>query len=182
MSAVRIIAVDGSPGGSGRTRTALDALLDGAGDAGASWSLLSLSETPAEAVVAELGGADAFVFASPVYRASFASPLKSLLDQLPRGMWGETEAPITARAVAIVLTGATWHHYLALDGLRSVLAGFFGAHVLSPGLYVPGEGFDERKELTDSFAQAARAQGAGLVELARAVAASPVLREVRPQA
>jgi FMN reductase len=182
VSPTRVLAIDGSPTGSGRTRTVLDAILAGADSAGATARVLTLSETSVPDAVAAFADADAFVFGSPVYRASFAAPLKSLLDALPRGMWGETEAPITGRAVAIALTGATWHHYLALDGLRSVLAGFFAAHVLTPGLYVPGEGFDEHKALQGPVAAAAREQGAALTELAHAVAASPRLRDVRPQA
>jgi FMN reductase len=182
MSDLHVLAVDGSPSGGGRTRTVLDALLAGAAAAKAQTSVLTLADSSEADAIAAITAADAFVFSSPVYRASFATPLKSLLDRLPRGMWGETEAPITGRAMAIVMTGATWHHYLALDGLRSVLAGFFAAHVLTPGLYVPGEGFDEPRQLTEPVAAAARAHGDALVALARAVAASPSLREVRPQA
>jgi FMN reductase len=182
MSAIRVLALDGSPAGGGRTRTVIDAILAGASAAGAHADVVTLAGTSVPDAVSALAAADAFVFASPVYRASFASPLKALLDGLPRGMWGETEAPITGRAVAVALTGATWHHYLALDGLRSVLAGFFAAHVLSPGLYVPGEGFDEHKALRAEVAQDAGGQGGALVALAEAVAASPPLREIRPQA
>jgi len=123
-------------------------VLDGAAAAGADTELRSLAD-PATypAVRAALGTADAVVFGSPVYRASFAFPLKTFLDELPRGMWGETEEPIRAKATGIVLTGASWHHYLALDDLRGILAGFFAAHVLAPGLYVPNELFDEAKQL-----------------------------------
>jgi FMN reductase len=176
----RVLAVDGSPQGGGRTRTAIDAVLAGAASAGAQTATTSLAD--GRDVLPELRQADAFVIASPVYRASFAAPLKTFLDQLPRGKWGEKEQPITARAVAIVLTGATWHHYLALDELRSVLAGFFGAHVLTPGLYVPGEGFDASKRLVTSFAELARGQGTALVALAQAIAASAALQAVGPHA
>jgi FMN reductase len=182
---LKILALDGSPGGSGRTRIALDAVLQGAAQAGATVEALELAggAPPVERLLA----ADAFVLGSPIYRASYATPLKAFLDGCPRGMWGETEAPLTGRGVALVATGATWHHYLALDDLRNVLAGFFAAHPLSPGLYVPGEGFVDPEDggprrLADAFAQAATAQGAALVALARAVAAAPELRAITPQA
>jgi FMN reductase len=164
---MRVVAVDGSPAGSGRTETTLRSLADPSGYAD---------------VRAALSEADAVVFGSPVYRASFAFPLKTFLDELPRGMWGETEEPIRAKATGIVLTGASWHHYLALDDLRGILAGFFAAHVLAPGLYVPNELFDEAKQLTDKAREPAERTGGGLVELAGAIAGSQALQAIRPQA
>lgn len=160
----------------------LRAVAAGAAENGAETATLGLS-TPAEIDVAldSVESGDAFVIGSPVYRASFATPLKAFLDRLPRGMWGETSAPITGHAVAIVFTGATWHHYLALNDLRGVLAGFFGAHVLSPGLYVPREGF-AGDDIDDRHATLAGTTGRALVELARAIESSSVLRQVVPQA
>jgi FMN reductase len=162
----------------------LDAVSEGAAIAGAIVTVAALAggEESIDAALASAEMAEAFILGSPVYSASFSAPLKTFIDRLPRGMWGETEQPLTARAVSIVLTGATWHHYLALDGLRGVLAGFFGAHVLSPGLYVPCEGFGDGDGLTEEVEAQAQAQGAQLVALARAVAASPPLHAIRPQA
>lgn len=177
-----VLAVDGSPKGGGRTEVALRAVLAGAAETGADTLLVSLAEGAVAAAVAELGRHDAFVLGAPAYRAAPAAPLKAFLDATPRGFWGETEAPITARAVGLVMTGSTYHHYLALDGLRNVLAGFFAAHVLSPGLYLASESFVEGPALTPKAAAAAAAQGRALVALAQAVAASPDLAGVRPQA
>jgi FMN reductase len=185
---ITVLAIDGSPRAEGRTQRALDSVLAGAADAGAATRSLSLADGegedrdgPIERALAAVRDSDAFVIGSPVYRASYAAPLKTFLDRLPRGRWGETEAPITARAVAMVMTGATWQHYLAVDSLRTVLAGFFAAHVLAPGLYVPGEGFTEARTLTESFQELARAQGAGVVALAAAIAGAPALGGVTPQ-
>lgn len=179
---LRVLAVDGSPGGPGRTATALEAVLAAAASAGAQPRTVRLADAGVEDVLAAAAEADAFVLGSPVHRASFAAPLKALLDALPRGMWGETQAPITGRAAAIVATGATWHHFLALDDLRAVLGGFFAAHVVAPGLYVPHEGFDEDRRLRETFAEQAARQGRALVDLAHAIAASPSLAGARPQA
>jgi FMN reductase len=180
---MKVVAVDGSPTGGGRTETALRAVLDGAAASGAEVELRSLAAADAFAPVREaLGAADAVVFGSPVYRASFAFPLKTFLDELPRGMWGETEEPIRAKATGIVLTGASWHHYLALDDLRGNLSGFFAAHVLAPGLYVPNELYDEAKQLVDRAREPAERTGAGLVALAGAIASSPALAAIAPQA
>jgi FMN reductase len=124
-----VVAIDGSPVGSGRTAT-LPRAMAGTG-------ALSVAGDGIGAVVEAVEQADAVVFGSPVYRASCAHPLKHLLDELPRGMWGKTRAPLQGKAVCIVATAASLHHFLALDDPRSVLAGFFAAHVVPPGLYVP---------------------------------------------
>lgn len=131
-------------------------------------------------------GSDGFVLASPIYRASYAHPLKRFLDECPRGMWGESEAPLTARPVALVATGASLHHFLALNELRNTLAAFFGGHVLSPGLYVPRNGFadgaDGEPALDADHQAAAELQGLCLVDLIRAVAESEGLARIVPQA
>ncbi|WP_375388663.1 NADPH-dependent FMN reductase [uncultured Amnibacterium sp.] len=175
-----ILAIDGSPRGAGRTRLVLDAVLDGARSAGAATTVVELSEG-IDAAVRAAHEHDAFVLGAPAYRAAPAAPMKEFLDRLPRGFWGEQTQPITARAVGLVMTGATTHHYLALDGLRSVLAGFFAAHVLSPGLYVAGDGFVDGAPTEQTSAEA-QAQGRALVALARAIDGSAELQGIRPQA
>lgn len=177
---MQVIAVDGSPAGPGRTATVLAAVLDGL-PAGWSAEVVELAGGP-EAALERVERADAVVVGSPMYRATYATPLKAWLDRLPRGMWGESTAPVTGKAVAIVGTGASWHHFLGLDPLRSVLAGFFAAHVVPPGLYVPAEGFDEDGRLLESYRTLAGQQGAAVAELAQALAASATLRELKPQA
>jgi FMN reductase len=184
--AVRILAVDCSPTGGGRTRSALDAVATAAGESGAAIETLELGnsdEESLEAVVERLPVVEAAILASPVFRAGFATPLKRLLDAIPRTTAGGfPDSPLSGKAVAILYTGASLHHFLALDGLRNVLAGFFAAHVLPPGLYVPRDGFGEALELVEPYAQAARLQGEGLVELALALRRSTVLPALRPQA
>jgi FMN reductase len=181
---VHVLALDDSPRGSGRTRIVLDEVLSGAAAKGAIVDVISLADGPPP--TERLRQFDAFVLGSPIYRASYATPLKAFLDACPRGMWGELEAPLTGHAVSLVATGATWHHYLAVDSLRNVIAGFFAAHPVSPGLYVPNEGFAEPDngeilKLTEPFAKVAAMQGTTLVALARAIASSPALSGVTPQ-
>lgn len=182
---IRVLAIDCSPSGPGRTATALAAILAAGESAGAATELLHLGgadATPQPEAVAKLNGADAFVFGSPMYRATFSTPFKSLLDATPRGMWGETEAPLTARAVAIVATGASDHHFLGLASMRNVLVDFFAAQVLSPGLYLPHTSFTEDRQPAAGPAERARLQGVALVELARAIAGSTALGAIEPQA
>lgn len=181
---MQVLAIDGSPTGSGRTEVVLRAVLAAAESVGAVATVRSLAELDdaVARVLRDLGDADAVVLGSPVYRASYASPLKVLLDRVPRGMWGEMEAPLRGKAVAVVATGASLHHFLALNDLRNVLAGFFACHVLPPGLYVPRDGFTEDGTLHAPYSQLANQQGLALVELTTALSVSPTLRSLLPQA
>jgi FMN reductase len=179
---LKALLIDGSPRGAGRTHAALRGVGVGIEEQGGELLECALGSADAGAAIAEIERADVLVIGSPVYRASFAAPLKTMLDALPRGMWGEPTAPLRGRAVALVVTGATLHHFRAIDDLRNVLAGFFAAHVVPPGLYVPGEGFDADGALVDPYKAQAALQGRALVELAAALDGSPALAAVEPQA
>jgi FMN reductase len=180
-STITILAVDGSPTGGGRTRTAIEAVARAGEPFGARVETIALAEPDGpERALQALESADALVFGAPVYRAAAAAPLKQLLDLIPRDNL-ERRSPLAAKPVAIVQTGASLHHFLALDGLRNVLAGFFAAHVIAPGLYVPRDGFGE-SGLLEPYAAQAQTQGEALVELTFAVNAGVALAAVRPQA
>jgi FMN reductase len=184
---MRLLAIDGSPTGAGRTEVVLRAILEASRGAGADETdLVGLAERSVNdisGVVELLHQADGFVMGSPVYRATYAWPLKLLLDSLPRGMWGEPTAPLRGKPVAIAMTGASLHHFLALNDLRGVLAAFFAAHVLPPGVYVPREGFDETgTRLQAPYAAQAELTGRALVEMAEFLPRSAALRLIEPQA
>jgi FMN reductase len=185
-ASLQILAIDGSPTGGGRTLTVVRAVLVAAEAAGAQISLHSLADDPPATTSAELiaamDAADGLVLGSPIYRASYATPLKALLDVVPRGLWGEKEAPLRGKAVVVVATGASLHHFLALNDFRNVLSGFFAAHVLPPGVYVPREAFGDDGALKEPYAAQAALQGQALVELTRALKTSTALRALSPQA
>jgi FMN reductase len=176
-----IVGIAGGPEPGGRTSTAIAGVLAGAAATGARTSLLELSGTPVPDVIAAIAGADGVVMGSPVYRATYSALLKDLLERTERGRWGETTAPLAGKAAAIVLTGASGHHYLALGDLRGVLAGFFAVQVLSPGLYLDHAGYVDRSTLTDDSAALAAAHGAALADLTAAVRASTALSAITPQ-
>ena len=132
-------------------------------------------------VIAAFATADAVVFGSPVYRATYSALLKDLLERTERGKWGETSAPLQGKVAATVLTGASGHHFLAVADLRNVLAGFFAVQVLSPGLYFDHAGYVDRSTLTEASASLAAAHGAALADLAAAVRGSAALQEITPQ-
>jgi FMN reductase len=182
-TAIKVVALDGSPSGGGKTHAAIAAIAYAAAEAGAIVDAISLGEPGGqEKALAALGPADAIVLGSPVYRAASAAPLKQLLDLVPRSNDEERTSPLAGKAVAIVHTGASLHHFLSLDGLRDVLAGFFAAHVVPPGLYVPRAGFGDDASLLPPYADQAGRQGQALVELAVLLRNSSVLRSLRPHA
>ncbi|ANY10317.1 NADPH-dependent FMN reductase [Pseudonocardia sp. HH130630-07] len=177
---MRVLGVVAGPEPGGRTATAVAGLLDGAAGAGADTRSMELSQVPTAEVLAAFADADAVVFGSPVYRAGHTAALRALLEATERGRWGEPTAPLQGKAAAVVLTGASGHHFLAVDGLRSVLAGFFAVQVLSPGLYLDHSGYADRSTLTPESAGLAAAHGRALADLTRAVRASEALRAITP--
>jgi FMN reductase len=181
MTGVNVLGVVGGPEPGGRTATAVAGVLAGAAKVGASTSLLELSESGADTVIAAFATTDAVVFGSPVYRATYSALLKDLLERTERGKWGEKGAPLQGKVAATVLTGASGHHFLAVGDLRNVLAGFFAVQVLSPGLYFDHGGYVDRSTLTEDSAALAAAHGAALVDLAAAVKSSEALQAITPQ-
>lgn len=176
-----IIGLAGGPEAGGRTATAVAGVLAGAQEQGADTRLLELSRTALPEVAAAMDGADAVVFGSPVYRATYSSLLKSVLEGTERGKWGEATAPLQGKAAAVVLTGASGHHFLAVNDLRNVLAGFFGVQVLAPGLYLDHSGYADRSTLSEDSVALTAAHGAALADLAAAVRASAAMGALRPQ-
>jgi FMN reductase len=176
-----VVAVSGSPKAGGRTRVAVDAVLRGATAQGAEVRVLELADTDPGAAVAAFGEADAVVLGSPTYRADIAAGVKALLDATPRGAAYESGDPLRGTVCATVLTGASDHHFLAVEKVRGILGGFFGAQLLSPGLYFPSAAFtDDGAALRDEQQRLAEQHGRALVELATAVGSSTYLRALRP--
>ena len=176
-----VVAVVGSPKAGGRTRVAVDAVLRGAAEGGADTRALELADTDHGDAQAAMEQADAVVFGSPTYRADISAQLKALLDATPRGASYENGDPLRGTTCATVLTGASDHHFLAVEKVRGILGGFFGAQLLSPGLYLPSAAFaDDGTALAAEQGQLAELHGRALVELATAVRSSKWLRELRP--
>jgi FMN reductase len=182
VTRISVLGVVASPRPHARTERAVAAVLVGAAKVGAETSRIALAEVGRSEALAALAAADAVVFGSPTYRATYTALLKDLLEATERGRYGESSAPLQGKAAAVVLTGASHHHFLAVDTLRNVLAGFFAVQVLSPGLYLEHSAYTEDKELTGAAAETAAAHGAALVDLAAAVKGSEALRALQPQA
>ncbi|MBW0115634.1 NAD(P)H-dependent oxidoreductase [Pseudonocardia abyssalis] len=178
---MKVVGVAGGPDAGGRTSTAIAAVLTGAASAGALTDLIELGGAELADVVAAIDAADAVVFGSPVYRATYSALLKTLLEGTERGRWGERTQPLQGKVAATVITGASGHHFLATNDLRNVLAGFFAVQVLSPGLYFDHGAYVDRGTLTDDSAALAAGHGAALVDLATAVRGSAALSALVPQ-
>lgn len=160
---------------------ALRALLDGAAATGAATEVIELADgADPEAVQRAIEAADGIAFATPTYRARSSSLVKGVLENTERGVAGDTRAPLLGKATAIVHTGATAHHFLAVDDLRDVLGGFFAAQVLSPGLYFEGADYVDATTLTDRARALADAHGRAFAEFTTAVRAAPAVRALRP--
>lgn len=177
----KILGLAGGPEAGGRTSTAIAGVLAGAAERGAETQLLELGSTSQADVVRAVDAADGVVVGSPVYRATYSSLLKGVLEGLERGQGAETTAPLQGKAAAVVLTGASGSHYLAINALRDVLACFFATQVLSPGLYLDHGGYLDRSVLTEESTALTAAHGAALFDLTVAVRSSPALAALRPQ-
>ena len=89
----------------------------------------------------------------------------------------ESGDPLRGTVCATVLTGASDHHFLAVEKVRGILGGFFGAQLLSPGLYLPAAAFtDDGAQLTDDARRIGRAARPG----ARRAGRSGAVVEVAP--
>lgn len=177
----RILAVIGSPTPGGRTRTATDAVLLGAEGAGAQVRVVELADGPdPEALQRMIEDSDGVLFASPTYRARSSGLVKTLLEATQRGAANESRSPLLGKTAAIVHTGASLHHFLAVDDLRAVLAGFFAAQVLSPGLYFEAADYTDSKELSDRAHALAVAHGEAFAQFTTAVRAAPAVVALRP--
>jgi FMN reductase len=176
-----ILGVVASPHGSGTTLAAVAAVLEGCRESGAETELVDLAAEPGtRTMIDKVESFDAVVFGSPTYRATHTSLLANLLEQIGRGAAYESGAPLRGKATAIVMTGAATEHFLATEKLRSTLAVFFAAQVLSPSLYLAPRDFGPDKALNDRATDLARLHGRALVDLAAACRSSKSLSALQP--
>lgn len=171
---MKILGIDGSPNGPGKTAQVVEHVLAGAAGRGAAVDLITSDAPNAVDRIAE---ADAVVFGSPTYRASHSSTLRALLEKMDRD---GAKAPLLGTPTAVVMTGGTAAHFLGTEDLAGVLRGFFGTQVLAPSLYFHHQHFDVAGNACHDAIELCRIQGAALWELATAVQNSTALRSLRP--
>jgi FMN reductase len=193
---VHALGVAASHSTTSRTRQLLDAVLyEASGHAGVTTSIVTLADRSFPPVEGTRAGerpngaretllaideADAVVFGMPVYRGSIPGSLKRLLDLMLRGRDDAKAHSLRAKPVAVVATGASEHHSIAIDDLTAVLRETSAAHVVSPGVYASADGF-EGGSLTCALARRTAVQtGSALVDVYRAIATSRSLAESEP--
>lgn len=93
------------------------------------------------AVVVE---ADAYIVASPIYRASYTGALKNFFDLIPNDPGGSD--PLRGKVVGLLATGGSDHHYLTLEHQLRPLFGFFGAYTTARVVYATARDFDVQKQ------------------------------------
>jgi FMN reductase len=185
---LHVLGVVASLSGSSRSRALVEVVLEAAsGSPAVTTEIVTFADRdlqPADGTRAEdyggdmgellaaIDAADAVVFGMPVYRASHPGSLKNLLDAVPRGQYDGDAQALRAKPVAIAATGATDHHFLALNDLA--------AYVIPPGLYASHARFTDGRLTGERVRAAAIRTGRALVELRRALDVSPALSAVEP--
>jgi FMN reductase len=194
-----LLGIVGSVSSPSRTKTAVKAALDGVAKNGVDTELIHFADydlTTADGRMLEeyeadtadileaIVESDAYIFGTPVYRASYSGILKNLFDMIPRGQWQADVAPLENSAVGLVATGASPHHYLTVDNeLRPVMA-FFGAQVAG-GAYLHSDHIEKQEEeylITDEELQERlETLGQATTELAEAIKKNNGLASLGPQ-
>jgi FMN reductase len=193
---VHVLGIAASPATTSRTRLLVEAVLDEAsGHAGVTTDIVTFADRvfpaadgtraeqqmgDAREVVWAIDDADAVVFGMPVYRGSVPGSLKNLLDLVPRGQYDGDAQALRAKPVAIVATGASEHHFLAIDDLADILRGFFAAYVVPPGVYASSADFEGGALTSERVSRGTIQTGRALVDLQRAIAGSPSLAAIEP--
>ncbi|WP_418282589.1 NADPH-dependent FMN reductase [Halorubrum sp. DTA98] len=125
--------------------------------------------------------ADAYVVGTPVYRGSYSGALKNLLDAVPRGGWQGDVAPFENAAVGLVATGATDHHFLAIDQELRPLFAFFGAHAVGGAAYANADDFEDRAVADADARERLELLGEATADLSIAIDGSDALGSLGPQ-
>ncbi len=115
--------------------------------------------------------ADAYLVATPVYRATYTGALKNLFDLVPNDPKGKD--PLRGKAVGLIATGGSDHHYLVIEHQMCPLFGFFGAHTAGRGVYLSNRDFDTAKLPFGPVADDLAALGREVVALGRLIRESP---------
>ena len=174
-----ILGVAAGIGQSWHTRLLVEAVLAAASTSeGVRTQLIDLSETPidfaankpaeeysvaTQQAILLAGQADAFVFGSPIYRATYTGALKNFFDLMP------VEAML-GKVAGLVATGGSLHHYLALDFAFRPIMTFFNMHTVPGVLYGSREQFLPDRQLGDALQEQATALGEDVVYMARQLA------------
>lgn len=102
-------------------------------------------EGDTRSILDKITAADAVIAGSPIYRGTFSGAFKNLFDLIPNDS-------LKGKAVGIVATGGSAHHYLAIEHQFKPLFGYFNAYTVPAGVYATNRHF-ENGSLTDEEIQ-----------------------------
>lgn len=85
-------------------------------------------EGDSRTVIDKITGGDAFIVGSPIYRGTYTGALKNLFDLIPNDS-------LRGKAVGIIATGGSDHHFLAIEHQFKPIFGFFNAYSIPGGVY-----------------------------------------------
>lgn len=177
---MRLVVINGSAAPSGRTRLALMRVADAAKEAEPSLeiSVVNLAEDivgiadqkkPEECeddtadVLDRIAKGDCFVIGSPIYRGSFTGALKNLLDRVPLDS-------MEGKAVALVATGASDHHYLAIDMAMKPVLAWYNAFLLPGSVYLNGADYNEGEIVNPKVEEYLSTLGKALIDVCNQLA------------
>lgn len=123
--------------------------------------------------------ADAYLIATPVYRASYTGALKNFFDLLPSDPAGRD--PLRGKAVGLLASGGSDHHFLALEHQLRPLLAFFGAVTVARAVYATPRDFDAQKQPQDHLIEELAHLGQEVVVQARWRAAEPAFARSRQE-
>lgn len=117
-------------------------------------------------VIDKISQGNMFLVASPIYRGTYTGALKNLLDHLP------LEA-LEGKAVGLIATGATPHHYLAIDHQFRGLLAWFNAYILPGSVYLESGAFSNGDLVDPSRLSALKELGETLVNFSERISGLP---------
>ncbi len=124
-----------------------------------------------KAALALVGEADAYLVATPIYRASYTGALKNLFDLVPNDPQGND--PLRGKAVGLLATGGSDHHYLVLEHQLRPLFGFFGAQTVGRAVYATPKDFNAAKQVEGKLVDELERLGEEVVILAKFLRDTP---------
>jgi MsuE subfamily FMN reductase len=115
--------------------------------------------------------ADAYLVATPIYRASYTGALKNFFDLVPDDPGGSD--PLRGKVVGLLASGGSEHHYLMLEHQLRPLLAFFGAFTLPRTIYATPKDFDAQKRVQVKLEEELTRLGQEMVVQARFLAQTP---------
>jgi NAD(P)H-dependent FMN reductase len=178
-----LVAIVGSAVHSGKTRRAVDVAVAAAvaHDPEVNADLIDLAcervgildgrplenyEDDTATVINRVKQGDMFLLASPIYRGTYTGAFKNLLDHIPL-------VALEGKTVGLIATGATLHHYLAIDHQFRGLLAWFNVHVMPGFVYLDGSAYSDGEVVDPIRLRALEELGETLVTVSKKIRGVP---------